>query len=115
MAKPEWGVKRICPNCGTRFYDLTADPVICPACDSSFPLEKFSERKSMNLTREKAVEPKAAPAETNAEVEDDDDLLDESEDDVAVDDSVLLDDEEDDGAEISDIGDVAAEKPDEET
>nr|WP_202899649.1 FYDLN acid domain-containing protein [Kordiimonas gwangyangensis] len=22
MAKPEWGTKRTCPKCGTRFYDL---------------------------------------------------------------------------------------------
>ncbi|HVG81046.1 MAG TPA: FYDLN acid domain-containing protein, partial [Methylomirabilota bacterium] len=26
MAKPEWGTKRICHSCGTRFYDLLRDP-----------------------------------------------------------------------------------------
>ena len=25
MVKPEWGSKRICPKCSTRFYDLTKD------------------------------------------------------------------------------------------
>ena len=25
MVKPEWGTKRACPKCGTRFYDLTKD------------------------------------------------------------------------------------------
>nr|MBA3527108.1 FYDLN acid domain-containing protein [Sphingomonas sp.] len=25
MVKPEWGTKRTCPKCATRFYDLTKD------------------------------------------------------------------------------------------
>lgn len=30
MVKPEWGTKRTCPKCGTRFYDLgKEDPVTC--------------------------------------------------------------------------------------
>ncbi|MFZ4761471.1 MAG: TIGR02300 family protein [Alphaproteobacteria bacterium] len=32
MAKPEWGFKRICPSCGTRYYDLTKNPPTCPKC-----------------------------------------------------------------------------------
>ncbi len=33
MAKPEWGTKRTCPKCGTRFYDLGKDdPVVCIEC-----------------------------------------------------------------------------------
>jgi uncharacterized protein (TIGR02300 family) len=33
MVKPEWGTKRTCPKCGTRFYDLGKDdPVHCVAC-----------------------------------------------------------------------------------
>jgi hypothetical protein len=26
MPKEEWGTKRVCPNCETRFYDLRRDP-----------------------------------------------------------------------------------------
>ena len=30
MVKPEWGTKRTCPKCSTRFYDLgVEDPVHC--------------------------------------------------------------------------------------
>jgi len=30
MVKAEWGAKRSCPKCATRFYDLTNDdPVTC--------------------------------------------------------------------------------------
>ncbi|OYY67684.1 FYDLN acid domain-containing protein, partial [Sphingomonas sp. 28-63-12] len=25
MVKPEWGTKRTCPKCATRFYDLGKD------------------------------------------------------------------------------------------
>lgn len=32
MAKPEWGKKRTCPECETRFYDLNAEEVKCPSC-----------------------------------------------------------------------------------
>jgi uncharacterized protein (TIGR02300 family) len=33
MVKPEWGTKRSCPKCSTRFYDLGAeDPVHCIEC-----------------------------------------------------------------------------------
>ena len=33
MVKPEWGTKRTCPKCATRFYDLgKEDPVNCINC-----------------------------------------------------------------------------------
>jgi len=33
MVKAEWGTKRTCPKCATRFYDLgKEDPVTCLAC-----------------------------------------------------------------------------------
>lgn len=42
MAKPEWGTKRMCPNCGARFYDMRRNPVECPNCggtsDTSSPV-----------------------------------------------------------------------------
>ena len=28
MPKEEWGVKRICPTTGKRFYDLNKDPIV---------------------------------------------------------------------------------------
>lgn len=30
MAKEEWGVKRLCPTTGKRFYDMNRDPVVSP-------------------------------------------------------------------------------------
>ena len=36
MPKDEWGVKRNCPTCSTRFYDLRTDPMHCPNCGATF-------------------------------------------------------------------------------
>jgi uncharacterized protein (TIGR02300 family) len=32
VAKPELGVKRLCAHCGTKFYDLSRSPILCPKC-----------------------------------------------------------------------------------
>lgn len=40
MVKPEWGTKRTCPKCGTRFYDLgKEDPVSCIECGEKWTPE----------------------------------------------------------------------------
>jgi len=36
MAKPELGTKRLCANCGAKFYDLSKDPIVCPKCETVF-------------------------------------------------------------------------------
>jgi uncharacterized protein (TIGR02300 family) len=39
VAKPEWGLKRVCPNCGTRYYDMHHEPIVCPKCGVTFDAE----------------------------------------------------------------------------
>lgn len=39
MSKPEWGIKRSCHTCHTRFYDLHKTPIVCPKCESIFDPE----------------------------------------------------------------------------
>jgi uncharacterized protein (TIGR02300 family) len=36
VAKAELGTKRTCPSCGSRFYDLLKNPIVCPKCGVSF-------------------------------------------------------------------------------
>lgn len=36
MAKPELGTKRVCPACGTKYYDLLRNPIACPNCGTIF-------------------------------------------------------------------------------
>ncbi|MBT9291751.1 TIGR02300 family protein [Prosthecodimorpha staleyi] len=57
MAKPELGTKRLCPNCGTKYYDLNRDPILCPKCGTLFTVAAVVSRA------------KAAPAVEEAEEE----------------------------------------------
>lgn len=67
MVKAEWGTKRICHNCGARFYDLHRDPIICPKCSTPFdPEALLRSRRSRSaiaaeLAAEKPAKGKAAP------------------------------------------------------
>lgn len=46
MVKPEWGTKRTCPKCGTRFYDLgKEDPVTCIECGEIWTPEAVLKSK----------------------------------------------------------------------
>lgn len=36
MNKPELGIKRVCASCGSRFFDLKREAVICPKCQAVF-------------------------------------------------------------------------------
>ena len=46
MIKPEWGTKRTCPKCATRFYDLQKDePVTCINCAFAWEPEPILKSK----------------------------------------------------------------------
>ena len=46
MVKPEWGTKRTCPKCSTRFYDLAKDdPVHCIECGNEWVPEPVLKSK----------------------------------------------------------------------
>jgi uncharacterized protein (TIGR02300 family) len=46
MVKPEWGTKRTCPKCATRFYDLTKeDPATCISCGNEWIPESVLKSK----------------------------------------------------------------------
>ena len=46
MVKPEWGTKRTCPKCATRFYDLTKEePVVCINCNNQWTPEAVLKSK----------------------------------------------------------------------
>jgi uncharacterized protein (TIGR02300 family) len=74
VVKPEWGTKRVCPNCGTRYYDLhyrDHDAVPCPKCGAAFDPEallKTRRSRAPAAVEEEAVEP-MAEEEIDADVE----------------------------------------------
>ncbi len=68
MVKPEWGAKRTCPKCGTRFYDLGKDdPVQCVECGTNFEPEP--------VLKSKQPLPFDAPKPSQAKPETSDDLV----------------------------------------
>ena len=93
MVKPEWGTKRSCPKCGTRFYDLGKDdPATCincglawapePVLKSKQPLpfdapkpEKVKEEVDSDLAEGlEEVEDEEEPADDDNDLGGDDDL-----------------------------------------
>ena len=60
MAKPEWGVKRLCQSCATKFYDLGRSPIACPQCGARFDPEALLKSRRNRPTA--APKPAKAPA-----------------------------------------------------
>jgi len=60
VAKPELGIKRLCANCGAKFYDLNKDPIVCPKCSTVFQVAPSQ--------RPRPEAPRAAPVEEEAAV-----------------------------------------------
>ena len=76
------GIKRICTNCGTRYYDMGKTPITCPSCDTEFvgqmkPVitESLDETKT-EADAEKVIDVTAAAAKkSNSDDEDEDEEL----------------------------------------
>ena len=110
MPKIEWGLKKYCPNCQRKFYDLNRKPPVCPVCGAE--IEESEASISAALSKQVFTDNLDVPSDNNlvgsdpsesvAEVEDIpiDDAIDEdtisledTEDNVDVD---VIDDEVDD-------------------
>lgn len=88
MAKPEWGTKRSCPKCGTRFYDLgKEDPVTCIECGEEWAPEPVLKTKQPIPFEENE---KKKDAKADADLADDDLDIDVDEDDDSPDNEVDL-------------------------
>jgi uncharacterized protein (TIGR02300 family) len=98
MAKPELGTKRVCVSCGTRFYDLTKSPAVCPKCGTEQPIEQPRPRRTGgNVAEDKRPKkPLPVPDDPDVEVE----ATEDAEEDVLEDTSDLEDDADPLGADI---------------
>src|SRR6476661_3635430 len=71
MVKPEWGTKRTCPKCSTRFYDLgKEDPVHCIECGTDFVPEPVLKSKQPLTFEAAPVAAKEPVADPDLEAED---------------------------------------------
>ena len=102
MSKVELGMKRICPKCSKRYYDMKKNPPICPGCKTPFDPETLLRARRGRATDKKAIIKDVA-----------DDVIDGlpiAEGDIA-EDAVIEDAEElgDDG-EVEDVVEVESEE-----
>lgn len=122
MAKQDLGIKRLCPNCGAKYYDLNKQPPVCPKCGTVFVVataksrpaepppppkeeeaEIVAEPVADTISLEEADE-EAAGAKPNSGDEDEDEDIEVEGDD---DDDAFLEEDEDEGDDVTDIiGDV---------
>jgi uncharacterized protein (TIGR02300 family) len=138
VAKPELGTKRLCAECGVKFYDLNKDPITCPKCSTVFvPTPVVSRGRAEAVAApiaraavpaEEAVVPETpeaefvsledadaeaqggakAPVAAEGEGEEEDVELDES-----LDDAVFIEEQEEGDADVTDI--IGEREEDEET
>ena len=138
VAKPELGTKRICGHCGTKFYDLARDPILCPKCGTVYEVAATPTRASaakaapvvapvaeepepvqpagaevISLEEAAAAENKPATAKgATPDLEGDDDEIEVA--DEAEDDTTFLEQDEEESNDVSDlIGEGIEEKEEE--
>ncbi|WP_226553964.1 TIGR02300 family protein [Celeribacter naphthalenivorans] len=104
MPKEEWGVKRVCPTTGKRFYDLNRDPIVSPYTGEIVTFDVNNKSRVAITEKEQAK-----PAD---DLDDEDDLLVDDDADIDLDDDLLDDDEDDDNVSLDEIADVASDDDD---
>lgn len=108
MPKEQWGVKRLCPTTGKRFYDLNKTPVVSPYTGEIVSIDTNPRKGSSAHHHAEAAKHKVVAPQ---EVDNEDALLDD--DDVAVEaDDDLLEDEDDDTVSFDELSDVAGDEED---
>lgn len=114
--KTERGTKRTCQSasCGSRFYDLNRDPIVCPICGTIYEMATATAVGAVTAAAaDKARRPVAKKPEVVApvpgeapDVEADDTLADIETDDEAIsddDDETFLESEDEEGGDVSGI------------
>ena len=103
MVKPEWGTKRTCPKCATRFYDLTKeDPVTCISCSYVWiPEPVLKSKQPLPFEAATTATPEAADADLGADL----DLDVDTESEPSADDDVDLGGDDDLGVDTGETND----------
>ena len=110
MPKAEWGLKKYCPNCEKKFYDLNRKPPVCPICGAE--IEETEASISTTLSKQVFTDNLGVPSDSNLVGSDPSESVAEVEDipiDDAIDeDTISLEDTEDNvdviDDEVDDLG-----------
>ena len=101
MAKPEWGIKRICQACGLKYYDFNNFPITCPSCKVEFDPDTYLKSR-----KGKSFSPKIV-VENNDGISNLDDIeVENNEEEVVTDDDPILEIKKEDNSEDND-GDIS--------
>ena len=101
MANPEWGKKRICLACNTKYYDFNKSPIICPSCGTEFdPDTNLKSRKGKSLLTKVVPENNQNMSEEISNIDDDETDTNEE---VVTDDDPLLEINKQDQSKDSEI------------
>ena len=100
MAKPELGTKRLCGNCGAKFYDLSKDPIVCPKCHTVMEVTTVNARarpepvdaESQGKKTPVGEAGEAEGAEEEVEIEDE-----------GIDDATFIEEQEEGDEDVTDI------------
>jgi uncharacterized protein (TIGR02300 family) len=116
VAKPELGIKRVCPVTGRKFYDLNRDPVVSPYSGQAYPRSYFEPQAKAPVRDEEEEEVEAAPVELVALEEVDapdaaakDVVVEDIDEDIVADEEdTFLEADEEDEDDVSDLidGDI---------
>ena len=97
MPKAEWGLKKYCPSCETKFYDLNRKPPACPIC--GLEIEETEVSGSATLSKQVFTDNVDLPSDNNLVGSDPSESVAEVEDiaidDAMDDDTISLEDTED--------------------
>ena len=104
MPKEEWGVKRVCPTTGKRFYDLNRNPIVSPYTGEEVKLDDTKSRLIQADGEDLSVR-----RSTESENADEDVVLEDDNMDTELDDD-LLEEDEDDNVSLDEITDVPSDE-----
>ena len=101
MANPEWGKKRICLACNTKYYDFNKSPIICPSCGTEFdPDTNLKSRKGKSFLTKVVPENNQNLSEEISNIDDDETDTNEE---VVTDDDPLLEINKQDQSKDSEV------------
>ena len=104
MPKEEWGVKRVCPTTGKRFYDLNKSPIVSPYTSEVVELDSSKTRMIAADAEDMSSKGKKA-----GDLDAEDVVLDDEDVDVDLGDDLLEEDDEDNNVPLEEIADMPAE------
>lgn len=111
------GLKRLCGECSTLFYDLNKSPIICPSCGAEYSgLVKVKTRKSKSVNDDAPTKENDTTTDEDGEIEASEGIslqdLEEGDDNSDDDDENQLDDADLDLDNLDDLDDVDADDDD---